>query len=161
MYTLSVIVIISFLVGMIIMDIIISSNTDTKKIEIEKKKWQYYFSILNMWLDLKQQNKGIVQYMKEHGYLRIAIYGASDLGNRLFSELKNSEIDVVCVIDKRNNVLGDFKLISPDDEVPSVDLLVVCAEFYFDEIKSFMKKKVNCPILSLSGLLGNAFKRNL
>lgn len=143
------------------MDLVISSNGSTKKIMIEGKKWNYYFSILNMWLDLKQQNREIVTYMKERGYLKVAIYGMSDLGNRLFSELKNTGIEVVCVIDRRDNVIGDFMLISPDDEVPEIDLLVVCAEFYYDEIKTFMENKVKCPILSLSGLLGNAFKRNL
>ena len=83
------------------------------------------------------------------------------IGERLYVELMDSDIEVVCVIDQGKNVLGDFLLLSPDDDIPPIDLLVVTADYYFNDIKAKMEKRVSCPIISLSGLLGNAFGRNL
>ncbi len=153
--------IIFIIIGMLLMDVIISSQ---KKDEVYRKgikKWQHYFQLFNMWLDMKQQGKEIISYMLQKGYRNVAIYGMSDVGNRLYSELIDSEVNVVCVIDKRKTVLGDFNLIAPTDNIPNVDVIIVCAEISYCKIKKNLESKTDCPIITLSGLLGNAFKRNL
>ena len=153
----------AFIAGMLIMDYIVSKDMtkEINKIENDYQKMRLYYYIFNMWLDMKQQGKKLGEYMEKKGYKRVAIYGMKELGERLFIELRDAGIEVVCVIDSNKNVLGNFTLISPDDEIPSVDLLIITADYYYAEIEKKMREKVDCPILSASGLLGNAFDRNL
>ena len=156
-------VICAFLLGMITMDFIVSRdmNKEKNRLKDECRKMNMYYHIFNLWLDMRQQGKKIDDYMKTQGYKRVAIYGMKELGERLYVELVNAGVEVVCVIDSNKNILGNFPLLSPNDEIPPVDLVIVTASFYFSEIESALNKKVSCPIVSLEGLLGNAFRRNL
>ena len=127
-------------------------------IELEKNKM--YYKIMNIWFSQEQKGKSIVPYMKRKGYNRVAIYGIAELGERLYYELVHNEIDVVCVIDRSRFVLGEFRLIGPEDQIPDVDVVIVTAEYYFGDIYRNLKNKTKAPIITLSGLIGNAFKLN-
>lgn len=124
---------------------------------IEYNKILRYFKILNIWLAEKQRDRSVVSYMKKKGYSRVAIYGMRELGERLYDELVDGGIEVAYVIDQSNAVLGDFLLYKPDDELPYVDLIIVTADYYYDEIYQRLHSRVDCPITSISGLLGDAF----
>ncbi|MBR3834100.1 MAG: hypothetical protein IKJ73_07260 [Lachnospiraceae bacterium] len=152
----AIIILLSFVLGMFFMDYIISKHNDSSKKEDLIKKISLYYHTFNLWMDIKQQGVDVAGYMKKQGYERVAIYGMKELGERLYVELTQAEIDVICVIDGNKNVLGDFKLLSPNDDIPEIDVLIVTAEYYFDEINNKMEKKVNCPILKLSELLCDA-----
>ena len=52
-------------------------------------------------------------------------------------------------------------VISPKQKIPEVDAIIVTADFYYQEIKKELKLKVNCPVYSLSGVIGNSFGRYL
>jgi len=41
----------------------------------------------------------------------------------------------------------------PTDELPDVDVIVVTADYYFEEIKDKLSKKVDCPIISIGEIL--------
>lgn len=137
-----------------------------KRVEIENMSEQYnklflYFRILNMWLEMRQKGKSTVTYLQKKGIGRIAIYGMKELGERFYEEVKNTDIEVACIIDKNpRQVLGDFLVVSPEDNIPEVDAVIVTPDYYFSEIKKQMSEKVNCPIYSLRGVLGNSFGRN-
>lgn len=126
------------------------------------EKLTLYYHMLNMWLEMKQKRKSIVTYLNQKGIKRIAIYGMKELGERLYEELKNTDIETVCIIDKNPEfVIGDFVVISPEQEIPEVDAIIVTADYYFQEIERQIKMKVSCPIYSLRGVLGNSFGRYL
>lgn len=121
-----------------------------------------YYQILNMWLEMKQKGKSAVTYLQKKRIKRIAIYGMKELGERFYEEVKNTGIEVVCIIDKYpDNVIGDFTVISPEGEIPEVDAIIVTADYYYQDIRKSLSEKVNCPIYSLNGVLGNSFGRNL
>ena len=40
-----------------------------------------------------------------------------------------------------------------EDELPTVDAVVVTAVFYFDQIASELQEKVECPIVSVEDVL--------
>ncbi len=127
---------------------------------MEKLSW--YFRILNMWIEMKQNEKSVVTYLRQKGINRIAIYGMRELGERFYEEVRNTGIEVVCIIDKIPDlVVGDFMVISPKQKIPEVDAIIVTADFYYQEIKKELKLKVNCPVYSLSGVIGNSFGRYL
>ena len=132
-----------------------------KSYQEQIEKITLYYQILNMWLEMKQKGQSGVTYLQEKKINRIAIYGMKELGERFYEEIKNTGIEVVCVIDQNpDDVIGDFVVISPEQRIPNVDAVVVTAEYYFPEISKQLKEKVNCPIYSLLGVLGNSFKRN-
>lgn len=131
-------------------------------LEDQHEKILFYYRMLNMWLEMKQKGKSAVTFLQEKKIKRIAIYGMKELGERIYEEVKNTEIEVVCIIDKKpDSVLGNFKVISPDQEIPDVDAIIVTADYYYWDIRGQLEKKVRCPIYSLNGILGNSFGRNL
>ena len=108
----------------------------------------------------EQKGKSLIPYMKEKNYNSVAIYGMGELGERLYYELTSGGVEVKCVIDQSPYVLGEFKLIKPTEQVPNVDVIIVTAEYYFEDIYSILKENNDVPIIALSGLIGNAFKMN-
>ena len=133
---------------------------EAKLYQEQMDKILLYYNILNMWLEMKQKGKSGIAYLQEKRIKRIAIYGMKELGERFYEEIKNTGIEVVCVIDKNpDDVIGDFVVISPEEEIPDVDAIIVTAEYYFPEISNQLKEKVNCPVYSLLGVLGNSFRR--
>lgn len=138
------------------------NKKEKKQIQIQLEKIYWYYYLLNMWLEMKQNGKSVVMYLQKKGIKRIAIYGMKELGERFYGEVKDTEIEVVCIIDKTPElIVGDFLVISPKQEIPRVDAIIVTADYYYQEIERQLRLKVNCPIYSLNGILGNSFGRYL
>lgn len=66
------------------------------------------FQICSRLLALKNQGRSIAAYLQSRNVKNVAIWGCSELGERVYDELKNSDLNVVCGIDKRpeNKELG-------------------------------------------------------
>ena len=117
-------------------------------------KFKNYYNMLNEWLYLKQNGTSLDTYFKKNDYNSIAIYGMGEMGNRLYDELKQSDIEVKYVIDKNfTSVYSELEVLDPEEEFPEVDVVVVTATFAFDEIENFIENKVNCPIISLEDVV--------
>lgn len=110
--------------------------------------------LFNRWLHLKQQNKSIVEYLHDEGIETVAIYGMSYLGQRLYDELKNTDIDVCYAIDNNSGaVYTEIDIYSPKDQLKKVDAVIVTAVTFFDEIKDNLSNKIDAKILSLEDIL--------
>ena len=108
------------------------------------------YELLNHWLTLKGPGRSISQYLSERSYNRIAVYGWGELGKRLCEELKEAEIEVVCIIDRCAK--PDGKTVSVDEfreEFYDISAVVVTAIYDFDNIYHVLRGRVSCPILSL------------
>ena len=117
-------------------------------------KFKNYYNMLNEWLYLKQNGTSLDTYFKKNDYNSIAIYGMGEMGNRLYDELKQSDIEVKYVIDKNfASVYSELEVLDPEEEFPEVDVVVVTATFAFDEIENSIENKVNCPIVSLEDVV--------
>lgn len=108
-------------------------------------KFKTYYEVLNQWLILKQEGKKLESYFINAGYENIAIYGMGVIGNRLYEELKNSEIKIRYCLDK--------EIVCSEDEIKPVDVIIVTAMFAFDEIEDELREKVNCPIISFEEVI--------
>ena len=96
----------------------------------------------------------MVEYFTKHNYKTVAIYGMKELGERLVDELRDSDIKVCYAIDKNaDQIYSDVDIVTPDDNLEPVDVIVVTAIFYFDEIYDMLSEKVDYPIVSLEDLL--------
>jgi len=134
-------------------------KSQCKEIEENFKKMHLYYNIFNDWLCLKQNDISIAKLLYSLGYKKIAIYGMKELGQRLYIELKGTEVEVVCMIDKNaNSILGEYDILDLEDEIPEVDVIIVTACYYFQDIKKSIQKKISCPIVSLDTIVYNAFK---
>ena len=105
--------------------------------EKEKKvgKFKDYYNIVSEWLALKQEGKSLAEFFVENGYKTIAIYGMGELGNRLYEELKNTDIEVKYAIDQKGiSDYPELQIIESGSNVPRVDVMVVTAVFAFDDI---------------------------
>lgn len=110
--------------------------------------------LLNQWLITKQEGKSIVDFFHRESIKSIAIYGMSYVGERLYDELKDTDIEVKYAIDKNADVIyADIDIVTPDDELELVDAIIVTPVFYFESISEMLEQKTKIPILSLEDIL--------
>ena len=128
-----------------------------KKIEQWKDnyfKFYEFYCVLNQWLRIHIEGKSIEEYLVKNNYHNIAIYGMKELGEALLMELKDSKINVKYAIDKNaGDIHTTVKMLKPNDELDEVDLVIVTAIHWFDEIEIEMRDKFKCPILSIDDVL--------
>ncbi len=87
-------------------------------------------------------------------YKKIVVYGMSYVGERLLDDLTGADIEVVAAIDKNaKGIFADVPVITPDENMPECDCVVVTAIYFFDEIERLLAEKVSCPIVSLEDIL--------
>lgn len=124
-----------------------------RKTEHQAKMKEFY-ELLIAWLTLKQENKSLSDYFTKNNYKTVAIYGMKELGERLLEELQGSEIEIKYIIDRNaDEIYSDLDIYTPDDELEDVDVVVVTAIHYFDEIEAEMSNKMSCPIISLEDVI--------
>lgn len=126
------------------------NNISIKEKNSKINKYRSYYEILNQWLILKQEGKSLEKYFLDNEYKNIAIYGMGELGNRLYDELKDSNIKVKYAMD--SNYSGQYTELDIkelEDDLPEVDIIVVTAIFAFDEIENNLKSVTDCNIISL------------
>ena len=132
-------------IGGLVLGIVITYKVVKKSMCEQLRKLQQlsdkHLAIMNlfsMWLQNKEAGLKIEDYLKEQQIKRIAIYGMSFVGERLYDELEQSDIKVVYCIDKNaNNIYKDINVLTPDsglEKEESVDAIVVTAFVFFDEI---------------------------
>ena len=124
-----------------------------KRKEMSDKHFEL-FQLLNQWLINKQQGKEIAPYLKEQGYNKIAIYGMSFVGERLYDDLKHTDIEVAYAVDKRaDKVYTDLEVYTLEDELPQADVMIVTAITYYDEIEEAIMEVSGVPVVSLEDII--------
>lgn len=124
-----------------------------KRAEHTQKMTEFY-QVLVEWLRIKQEGKSLTAFFVQNGYKTVAIYGMKELGERLYDELKDSEIKVKYVIDQNaDSICADVDVVTPDDTLEAVDVIVVTAIHYFDEIEEALSQKVDCSIVSMEDVI--------
>lgn len=112
------------------------------------------FLMMKQWVKIKQEGKNLSEYFEKNNYKNVAIYGMSYAGETLLDELSKSDINVKYAIDKNaDSILADVDVVTPDEELAEVDVIVVTAISFFDEIEEMLEDKVDCPIISLDDIL--------
>lgn len=117
-------------------------------------KFKGYYNMLNQWLILKQEGKNLSEYFKSNNYKTVAIYGMGEMGNRLYEELKDSDIEVKYAVDKEaESTYSELDVIELESDFDEVDVMVVTATFAFDEISEDISDKVDFPVISLEDVV--------
>ena len=128
-----------------------------KKNSAMSNKHLALFLMMNEWVKVKQKGKSLTEYFEKNGYKKIAIYGMSFIGRRLYEELANY-VEIDYAIDKNaDNICMDICIYLPNDHLEEVDAIIVTTVMHFDEITELLQKKVKCPVLSLENIIDELF----
>lgn len=126
----------------------------TKRAKFMSDKHLSLFLMMNQWVKVKQEGKNLASFFEQNEYQKIAIYGMSYAGETLVDELKDSNIIVKYGIDKNaDSMYKDIDVLTIEDDLESVDVVVVTAITFFDEIEEKLSEKIDCPIVSLEDIL--------
>lgn len=128
-----------------------------KEIERHKMYAEKHLAIMklfNQWMITKQEGKSIVDYLHKQDVKSVAIYGMSFVGERLYDELKDSDIEIAYAIDKNADAIyADVDILTPEDDLPEVDLIIVTAVYFYDEIEEMLQQITDCNISSFEDIL--------
>ncbi len=133
-----------------------SMNRKMNKWKTLNRKNDAILKVYSQWLSLKQEGKSLAEYFRENGYQKIAIYGMHYLGESLCSELENTDIEVKYAIDKNaGSIDSKLDIYLPGEELAlleDVDVVVVTAFYFFDDIEDILIQYLNCPIISIKDI---------
>lgn len=152
----AIISVLSAIVGAIAGAIAVSVRTMDERMKIQKMSDKHLelFLMMNQWVKVKQEGKSLVSYFETNGYKRIAVYGMSHVGETFVDELRGTGIEVAYGIDQNADfIYADIDIMTMEDSLDSVDVIVVTAITFFDEIEEKLSEKVECPIISLEDVL--------
>lgn len=136
------------------------SKRAIEKSNKSKERFKDYYTVINQWLQNKNEGKSLINYFKENSYHTIAIYGMGELGTRLYEELKGSDIRVEYFIDKNADEiyygLDDISVVGLNDidGQSKVDVIVVTPFYDFDSIEEeLLEVNKDSDIVSLEDII--------
>lgn len=125
-----------------------------KKLKLQARKERGLFFLMNQWIGLKQDNQQIETYFQKNNYQRIAVYGIGFVGMRLIKELRNTNLNIIYGIDQNAaNISSDLKLLTLEDELPEVDVIIVTVLGSFQEIYDKLSTKIRCDIVAIEDII--------
>lgn len=131
---------------------IIFGQQKKKEKKIGRLKTNY--QVLLKWMGFIASGKKISSYMEMHGFRNLAIYGAGDVGKVFADFVKKESCKVQFMIDKKLSGEYNGTIIKSSIEAhEQVDVIVVTAEYYFDEIEEDLKTKTQAHITSISQII--------
>ena len=129
-------------------------KNENTRLKSESFKHVRYYSMLIHWLEIRQENRSLVEYFEKNGYKKVAIYGMKEFGERLFDELKGTSVEVAYTIDRNaDEIYCEVPVRKPNDNLDKVDAMIVTAVISYDSIKEDLSKKVDCPIINLEDIV--------
>lgn len=118
------------------------------------KMYKDYYHLLERWMLLREKNIKIKRYFEERGIKNIIIYGMGKIAHHLIVDLSDSDINIVCAIDRKAfNINGDTPIITGDKEIPEADCIVITPVYDEDSIRQSLDGKTKIPIVSLSEIV--------
>lgn len=146
--------IVAILEGIILVITKVKTGRKIKEKDEVLKKVHVLYRAFDQWTQIHQEGKSLKEYFQQYNYKSVAIYGMKELGERLYDELKGSDIEVAYIIDKNaDTIYAEVDVVEPGEKLAPVDVIVVTAIYYFDEIEEMLSKKVQCPVISLEDIL--------
>lgn len=125
-----------------------------------ESRFRNYYEVLNQWVKNKNQHIEIVEYFKENDIKNIAIYGMGELGNRLYEELRTSDINIAYFIDKNAAEIysgaDDIPVVGLDEisQRDDVDAIIVTPIYDFDKIEEeLINQGIDLDIISLEDII--------
>lgn len=100
--------------------------------------------------------ESISKWLTKRGYKRIAVYGMRELGILLYRKLVCSELDLCCAIDRNADNLNlnqDIKVWKPTNDLPDLDVIIVSAPHYYEQIRNDLENITRADIVSIEDII--------
>lgn len=119
------------------------------------KKYAAYYRLLASWMLLRNSGRSLAEYFAEHHYRSVAVYGLGPLGMCLLGELKHSDVEVRCGIDRNADHFSylDLKVIAPDSPIEAVDAIVITPFFECEHLVLELEGRTSSKIVSLEDIV--------
>lgn len=120
-------------------------------------KFKRNFLMLYDWMDLELENdrdRALAVLLEKRGYRRLIIYGWGYLGNRLYRELRHTQIEIKGILDRRG-VSNSYNIpsYSLQSHLPDADAVIVTVLNDLEKIRQDVEKITDCPVVSLEELI--------
>lgn len=145
-------------------DIVNNLNKFLNAVTEQNNPFFHYYNTLNLWMKLINKGIGIKTYFEKNNINTIAIYGAGEIGQRLYEQLKSSDVNVRYIIDKnekfsfRNSFDGVEVVNITTLKDIDIDAIVVTPIYAFNEIyKELSNKDFSCKIINFKSLIYELF----
>ncbi len=114
--------------------------------------------LFNTYIRIKNKNIRLSDIILNKGIRNVCIYGAGTIGTILFEEMEDSELNVVCFIDRAaKRFRGDYcgiPVIFPEDTGKiHVDAIIVSPYKRYYEVRSYLKHFTSCATISARDIL--------
>ena len=108
----------------------------------------------DIWLRLEHDGYSVAGYLKSKAVRSVALCRMTDIGLRLYKELKDNEIEVKYLVDAQDVKLPDIKYFGLNETCPEpVDLVIITDMFEYHSLKEGLKQNGYENIDSPDGIL--------
>ena len=120
-----------------------------RKLEISANR----LDILERLINLKNNEIQIKEHLERMGDKKVAIYGLGMIGNYLYEELKNSNMEIIGI--DKSDIYNNFqmKIYKPENHFEDVDVIIVTPVLGFKEICENFSGAYHGTIISCQQLL--------
>lgn len=127
---------------------------------IERNRQNRNNRFIKTWLRLSTSNPGFIsEYFKSNDYSRVAIYGCGEIGKCLYNELLANNIQVQYYIDQKADFLiEDVDILTLENELPKVDVIIVTLINSFDEISKKIKSHTSDNVISIEDVIYGSWR---
>lgn len=133
-------------------------NEQILKVKDKKiKKFNDYYKILDNWLTIKEQQRGLGIFFTKNNIKKVAIYGMGNIGKHLCWELEQNGVNIAYAIDENKmETINNLNIYTPDEPLPEVDIIIITASFAYEEIKNKLSRHIKYPIVSIEEIIESA-----
>ena len=119
------------------------------------RKYQSYYYLFGSWMVLRNKGRRLAEYFENCNFKNVAICGLGRLGLCLYEELKDSNINVkyAIVMNAASFSYLNLKVVSPESQLETVDVIVVTKFINYIEIVEELQKKTPCQVVSLEDVV--------
>lgn len=108
------------------------------------ERYKSYWKTFDKWLTMHEKGITIPAVLLSRGISSVTIYGLGMIGRHLVNELQQSEVQVICGIDRNSDLKDDFEFeihsIKSLDNVDKTIDLIIAVSYEFDAIKDELIK---------------------
>ncbi len=113
------------------------------------KRYRLNALCFEKWVSLWENNTSILSFFLQNEIKHVAVYGMGDIGKHLINELRDTEVQIDYIIDRRYMKNSpEYRIVSPDSELPEVDAIIVTPLWDYENIYEKLRVKCNYRIIS-------------
>lgn len=127
-----------------------------KNINLDKRieLLRYNKDLLIRWIKKEQSGNSIGTFLRENHLFKIVLFYWNEISDLLYHEFKNTEIQIVGVLDERKDLDIPVHLFTKENEIPQdIDLIIICTALDVCKIEEILREKTKCLILTMDDLL--------